>query len=203
MPKPAAHAVEGEAPAAPIDPQPAPPFEDDPVSHSLGAARRAEQMAQQQQPQQPQLSQWKADFLRAYPELVRDEEAAFLTRSSYLAALRRGIRDDTEEMNAAVLSGFNRMRDAVNNISHEPEREAPPVNAPEPRRSVQYSAPVTRGAPSMATGGTAPMRITLSPEEVAMAHMSYRDMPKEKAERLYWEMKRKMLKARRDGTLNE
>jgi hypothetical protein len=84
------------------------------------------------------------------------------------------------------------------------EAAAPePMPEPEPRKPIQYSAPVTRGAPSVATGSAMPMRITLSPEERQMAHMAYRDLPPEKAERLYMEMKAKMLKARRDGTLNE
>jgi hypothetical protein len=204
MPEPVAHADEGKAPAAPANPQPAPAFDDDPVSNSLEAARRAEELQRQQAAAQPpQLSPWKQDFLAAYPELTADEEAASLTRYHYLAALRRGIRDDSPEMNEAILSGFKRMLGAVDNASREPEREAPPVNAPEPpRKSVPYSAPVTRGAPSVA-GGTVAQRIVLSPEEVDMAHRSYRDLPKAQAERLYWEMKTKMLTARRNGTLNE
>jgi hypothetical protein len=204
MPEPAVvpRADEGKAPAAAANPQPAPTFpafEDDPVSRSLEAAKRAEEMARQ--PQQPQLSPWKADFLRANPKLTRDEEAASLTRGAYLSALRRGIRDDSLEMNEAILSGFDRMREAVSNASHEPARE-PPVNAPEPRRSVPMSAPVSRSAPS-AAGGAISTRIDLSPEERDMARRSYQDLPPEKAERLYAEMKGRMLAARRNGTLNE
>jgi hypothetical protein len=199
---------EDQAPTAISDPQSAPTFDDDesPVKAALDRIKHAEQLQaqmqaqhQQQQPATPQLSKWKLDFLGANPELVRDEEATSLTRYTYLAALRRGIQDDTPAMNEAILAGFKRMGEAVEDVSREPEREAPPVNMP-PKRSVPISAPVARSAPSMA-GGSVPLRITLSPDEVAMAHLSYRDMPKEKAERLYFEMKRKMLAAKAAGEI--
>jgi hypothetical protein len=207
-------ADDGEASAAISDPQPAPTFEDEsPVKAALERIKHAEQMqarlqAQYQQPAQPvqpQLSQWKRDFLTANSSLVADEEATALTRSCYLSALRRGIRDDSPEMNAAILAGHKRMRDAVENASHKPEREEPPVNAPEPRRSVPISAPVSRGAPDLASGRSVPMRITLSPEEVMVARNSFTDptMTNEQRERLYVANKLRMIQMRKDGTLNE
>jgi hypothetical protein len=206
-----------EAPAAITDDlQPAPTLEDEsPVKAALERIRHAEELqarmqreyAQQvpqqaQTPQQPQLSQWKLDFLKANPELVENEEATSLTRYSYLSALRRGIRDDTPAMNEAILADWKRMRGAVESIGREPEREAPPVNVPiePPKRSVPISAPVSRTAPSMATG-SAPVRVVLLPHEVEMAHLSYRELPPEKAERLYWEMKVRMVRAKAAGEI--
>jgi hypothetical protein len=174
-----------------------PAASDDPIRDQLAHLKRAEQLQIERQ-QQPQLSPWKQDFLRANPELVEDEEATYLTRYHYLAALRRGIRDDTPEMNQAILSGFKRMRGAVEEIGHKPEREAPPVNAP-PARSVPYSAPVARSAPS-ASGGSVSRQITLDPGEREMAWLSYRDLPRAEAERLYASMKHRLLAAKANGT---
>jgi hypothetical protein len=176
-----------------------PAASDDPIRDQLAHLRRAEQLQiERQQQQQPQLSPWKRDFLAAHPELVENEEATSLTRYHYLAALRRGIADDTPAMNEAILAGHRRMRETVESISHKPEREAPPVNAP-PARSVPYSAPVARSAPS-ASGGSVSRQITLDPEERQMARLSYRELPHAEAERLYAEMKRKLLVAKANGT---
>jgi hypothetical protein len=60
----------------------------------------------------------------------------------------------------------------------------------------------SRSVPS-ASGGSVPLRITLSPEERDIARRSYSDLPAEKAERLYSEMKGLMLRRRANGTLNE
>ena len=143
--------------------------------------------------------------MKANPELVENEEATSLTRYTYLAALRRGIRDDTPAMNDAILAGWSRMRGAVETVSREPERDEPPVNAPEPRRSMPISAPVSRGAPDLASGRSVPMRITLSPEEVMVARNSFTDptMTNEQRERLYVANKLRMIQMRKDGTLNE
>jgi hypothetical protein len=96
------------------------------------------------------------------------------------------------------------MRDAIENASREPEREEPPVNAPEPRRSMPVAAPVSRAMPSM-TSGAIPTRITLSPEEVMVARTSFTDPSLTNAERekMYYLNKVRMLAMRKDGTLNE
>jgi hypothetical protein len=195
---------EGKASAADHS-QPVPTaFRDDPIKEQLEHLKRAEQLQfemarQPPKPAQPQLSQFKLDFLAAHPELVADEEATTLTRYHYLAALRRGIADDTPEMNAAILAGHKRMRGAIEDASHEPEREAPPVNAPMPRRSVPYAAPVSRGVPS-ASGGAVSTTVTLSPEERDMARRSYQGLPPEAAEKLYSQMKYKMLVQKANGS---
>jgi hypothetical protein len=78
------------------------------------------------------------------------------------------------------------------------------VQAPEPpRRSVPYAAPVTRGAPNLSEGGKVPTRIDLSPEERDMARRSYQNLPADQAERLYADMKRRMLIAKANGTLSQ
>jgi hypothetical protein len=64
------------------------------------------------------------------------------------------------------------------------------------------TAPVSRAMPSV-SGRPIESRITLSPEERDMARRSYSDMPPAEAEKLYADMKRKMLVARANGTLNE
>jgi hypothetical protein len=64
------------------------------------------------------------------------------------------------------------------------------------------SAPPSRNIPS-ASGGSVPLRITLSPEERDVARRAYASLPPADAERLYHDMKRKMLLARANGTLNE
>jgi hypothetical protein len=208
-----------EAAAAGSPSQPPPTLEDEsPVKAALERIKHAEQLQarmqaqypqqipqQAQTPQPPQLSQWKLDFLKANPELVENEEATSLTRYTYLAALRRGIRDDTPAMNEAILAGWSRMRGAVENVSHKPEREEPPVNAPEPRRSMPVSAPVSRGAPDLSSGRSIPQRITLSATEVEIARNSYSapDMTNEQKERAYAMAKLRMIQMRKDGTLNE
>jgi hypothetical protein len=206
---------EGEAAAATTDsPQPPPTFEDEsPVKAALDRIKKAEELQARMQreyvqpqpaPVQPQLSKWKQDFLTANPDLVKDEEAVSLTRYSYLSALRRGIRDDTPAMNEAILSDWKRMNGAIENV-RAPEREEPPVNAPEPKRSAPISAPVSRSMPSMTTGNAIPTRVTLSPSEIEIARNSFSapDMTNEQKERLFAMNKLRMLQMRKDGLLNE
>jgi hypothetical protein len=70
-----------------------------------------------------------------------------------------------------------------------------------PPRSVPYAAPVTRGAPDLSSGRSVPQRITLDPSEVEMAHLSYRELPKPEAERLYAQMKARLMKAKAAGEI--
>jgi hypothetical protein len=80
-----------------------------------------------------------------------------------------------------------------------------PAPAPAPRQAaphVSYIAPVSRGAPSV-TGRPVENRITLNAEERDIARRTYSDLPPEKAERLYAEVKGLMLRRRANGTLNE
>jgi hypothetical protein len=65
------------------------------------------------------------------------------------------------------------------------------------------SAPVSRAAPSISATNAVPSTITLNAEERDIARRSYHGLPPAEAERLYAEMKRRMLIARANGTLNE
>jgi hypothetical protein len=189
----------------------------DPVKRGLAEIQRAEQMHRQQAPEPPQLSRWKQDFLAAYPELIRDEEATSLTRYHYLSALRRGIRDDSPEMNEAILSGWKRMSgahlpapDAHRQARSDAiEREADQMDAVAPtsasKKAPQFvTAPVSRAMPSM-TSGAMPTRITLSPEQVMVARNSWTDssMTNEQKEKMYAMNLARMMDMRRRGTLNE
>jgi hypothetical protein len=80
-------------------------------------------------------------------------------------------------------------------------------STPEPRRNIQYSAPVSRDAPSVSTGRPQSLgnTVTLSRAEREVARNSFTDptMTDEAKERLFAMNKLKMLRMRAAGTLNE
>lgn len=149
----------------------------------------------------PGLSDHKKQFLRANPDLLRHDVAPIMSEV-YRAALRAGIPDDTPDMNKAVMDGIvhqmeqrreltsasarptpeNRaIHDHVADLDRESEQyqaewqaehAAPPPAALAPRRSIPYSAPVSRGVPSM-SGLPRQSNNTLSPDEVRIAHNSF------------------------------
>jgi hypothetical protein len=213
-------------------PPPQPAASERSVADELAAIRRAEEMQREMvQPRQPQtvaeyvdtlpVSARQKQFLKTYPMLMRPDVVQHANKA-YLAAKAAGLRDDTEEQENFVLEktgeALRRLRapppesEYRKKLASDLERELaemgdtapPPAPRPmaPPQRSVPISAPVSRNIPS-ASGSTVPMRITLSPEERDMARRSYQDLPPEAAERLYSDMKRKMLIARANGTLNE
>lgn len=112
----------------------------------------------------------------------------------YQAALNRGVADDSEAMDQAILAGMYRERE------HAAKEKAPPANAapgapmPEPRRSsLPLSAPVSRSTPS----------------EVQIAHASILDrpdMPKmtnAQKEYIYAQNKRRYQQVKEDGSYSE
>jgi hypothetical protein len=143
--------------------------------------------------------------------LLAPENQAGLSRR----ALERGVADDSEEMEKAVLDGMIKDAEAIARARKEPaggfqaaaqpsEPEPKPASIePAPKRSVPYAAPVTRGAPSISSGTAIPTTVTLSPEERSMARLSYRDLPPAEAERLCADMKRRMIVAKANGTLGQ
>jgi hypothetical protein len=203
------------------------------VADELRAIQRAEEMAREMaEPRRPQtvaeyvdtlpVSARQKQFLKTYPQLMRPDVVQHANQA-YLAAKAAGLRDDTEEQENFVLEktgeALRKLRapppesEYRRKLANDLEREleemgdtapppAPRQTAPTPQRSLPISAPVSRNIPS-ASGGSVPMRITLSPEERDMARRAYASMPPADAERLYFDMKRKMLIARQNGTLNE
>jgi hypothetical protein len=199
-------AGEGEAPAvATVDNprQSAPTLEErGPVADALEQIKRAEQL-QQRMAQPPSmdaqiavLPQEAQAWLRAHPEYWTDQQ-----KNRKLHGLH-GYLTDTKGLRPFSTEYFDRLETelGLRREPIEPVVEKPAPIAPAPPRSVPYAAPVTRGAPSVG-GGSIAQKIVLSPEEVQMAHMSYRDLPPEKAERLYAEMKRRMVLAKAAGEI--
>jgi hypothetical protein len=82
-----------------------------------------------------------------------------------------------------------------------------PTPPPAKRRSIPYTAPVSRDVPSVSTGRPASLgnTVTLSPAEREIARKSFTDpsMSDEAKERSYAMQKLRMLCLRADGTLNE
>jgi hypothetical protein len=91
--------------------------------------------------------------LKRNPALLAPENQAGLSRR----ALERGVADDSEEMEKAVLGGMIKDAEAIARARKEPaggfqaaaqpsepEPKPAPIE-PAPKRSVPYAAPVTRG----------------------------------------------------------
>jgi hypothetical protein len=212
-------------PAQEVQPA-ASPVDDDPIKSGLESMRYAEAMQRQQAQAQPALSQAKLRFLDQHPR-YKLPHISELAKVHYQSGLAAGMPDDSDELFAHIARETDADIDAINERhrrakpmppdqhraqrADELEREAaqqmadmapPAATKQAPQRSMPISAPVSRTIPS-ASGGSVPMRITLSPEERDMARKSYSDLPPEAAERLYSDMKRRMLIARANGTLNE
>ncbi|HEY6258210.1 MAG TPA: hypothetical protein VIY51_20705 [Xanthobacteraceae bacterium] len=178
-----AHASGGAVPdhAAPT---PAPAPAEDHLQQQIADLKRAEQALREQLARQagarPEamatpsavdhiaampISAHKKAFLRANPEFLDPAKGlAFFHQQ----ALSRGVADDTEEMNQAILRGVHgeAQRERINSALE------PPPAPPRTDRSIPMSAPVSRTIPSVSTGRTAPTRVTLSPEQRESARIS-------------------------------
>jgi hypothetical protein len=226
---PADHAAAASSPAD----------DGNPLARALEATRRAEDLqrqhlAPQRQPTEherfvdglPGLSDRKRSFLKANPDLTRQDIAAVAGRH-YHAALGAGIADDTDEIERYILDNVQRdiehHRDLTaanarptpeNYQAHQgaqqlgreaesiaaemmPQQPAPP---PAPRRSMPISAPVSRDIP-MASGERRPGQITLNPDERFIAHTSFPHLPKTEAELAYARNKRRMLQMKANGEI--
>jgi hypothetical protein len=209
-----ARAEGGEAPALEQS-GPAPTADDDsPIKRQLEAIQRAEelqwQMAQRQAPTdmegqmaQAGLRDEAKAWMRTHPEYWTDRAKnseintlhGYLTNNKRIAPFSREYFDKLES-ELGIRSGPPKP-------SAELDREIARSDDSPPRRSVPYAAPVTRGAPNLSEGSKVPTRIDLSPEERDMARRSYQNLPADQAERLYADMKRRMLIAKANGTLSQ
>jgi hypothetical protein len=99
-------------------------------------------------------------------------------------------------------------------ISHAqamlPDVPIPPAETPamaplasESRRSVPVSAPVSRDVPTSGGLREASVDTRLTAEERDVARRSYHYLPPAEAEKLYWQMREKLRRARRDGTYRQ
>jgi hypothetical protein len=213
QPAPLAH-EHVEAAAAPLPPQ---SDDSDALVRAHAAHMRAEDLQRQAAQRRPTveahidgipgLSGHKRAFLKQHPHLLEGPNVDAV-RFHYQSALSRGVPDDTESMNEAILAGLYRERE------HEAKNAPPPAEAPRiaPRTrstSLPMSAPVSRDVPSYSSGKPVSNRMTLSPEERDIAHRSFvdrPDMPKltnEQREYIYAQNKRKYLQAKADGSYSE
>jgi hypothetical protein len=194
-------AAEDEAPAASSPAQPAPtPSDNGGVKEQLEAIQRAERM-QMQAAQPPTieaqiavLPQEAQAWLRAHPDYWADK-----AKNRKLSGLH-GYLTDTKGIAPFSTEYFDRLESELG-LRREPAEPVVEKPAPAPPRSVPYAAPVTRGAPDLSSGRSMPQRITLDPSEVEMAHLSYRELPKPEAERLYAQMKARLMKAKAAGEI--
>jgi hypothetical protein len=220
--------------AAPVSPAPSSPAapppsaDDDPLIRALRAQTRAEEL-QRQAAKPPQtieqhidglpISDHKKAFLKARPELLQPEKARALA-SHYHAGLAAGLADDSPELDRAILRGLalegqavvDGLRSAAKPMPARIEQEgadlAPAPIAPR-KPSVRVSAPVSREAPMPSGKRREDTTVTLTPEEVDMAHRSIidrPDMPKmsnAEKEYSYWLQKKKYLAMKASGEYSE
>lgn len=178
----------------------------------------------------PGLSDHKRAFLKQYPQLMA-EPLHHLMRHNFQLALHAGVPDDTPAMDNAILAGVQRdlehhhrltlahARPAAENtqphqdvlqaaqaLAHEAEAllaERPadaPATLTAPRRSMPMTAPVSRDVPMM-SGGSAPASQTLSPDERAIAAVSFPHLPKPQAEYEYLKNRRRMHALKASGAI--
>lgn len=100
------------------------------------------------------------------------------------------------QQTAEAVEDLQREAEAILAETETEQRPAPPA----PRRSIPFSAPVSREVP-MASGEQRPGQITLSAEERQIAHSSFKHLPKHAAEVEYAANKRKMLAMKADGRI--
>jgi hypothetical protein len=176
----------------------------------------------------PDLSDHKRRFLKSHPTLLSEPYRQSMAHAHHLA-LHAGVADDTLQMDHAILAGVARdiehhralsaanaqvpqHRDA-DHVAADLAREAemhlaahqPAPIAPQPqRRSMPMSAPVSRGSHDLGTGRSqSSTRITLSPDEVEIAHISFPHLPKAGAEYEYANNKRKYQTMKANGTYSD
>jgi hypothetical protein len=178
----------------------------------------------------PGLSDRKRNFLKANPALLR-QDVAPIAGEHYQNGLAAGLADDSAELERFVLEKTTQslehrrqLRSApvepepavdpeIEKAARELEAEAealqreylapqPMPQAALPRRSIPVSAPVSRGAPSLATGRPMSMsNRTLSAAEVEIAHNSFTDstMSNRDKELLYLQNREKLHRMRASG----
>lgn len=209
-PAPAVH-VHEHAAAAPSPP----PADDNPLVRAYAAQRRAEELQRQAARRAPTveqhidgipgLSDHKKRFLRAHPHLLEGPNVDAV-RFHYQSALSRGIPDDTESMNEAILAGLYRERERAD---QDKPPQAEPAPAPRKSSGMPMSAPVSRAVPSYSSGKPVSNRMTLSPEERDIAHRSFVDRPdlpklsNEQREYIYAKNKLRYQEMKADGSYSE
>jgi hypothetical protein len=207
-----------EPAAAPSPPAPQGDDAGDVLVRAHAAQMRAEEMHRQaaQKPatveqhidQIPGLSSHKRAFLKQHPKMATDPEEARAMSFAYQSALSAGVQDDTPEMDRAILAHMYR------EIEYAAKTAPPPAEAPRapiaaPRKSMPMSAPVSRAVPSYETGRAISSKMTLTPEEVDIAHRSFvnrPDMPpltNAQREYLYATSKRRYQQMKQDGTYSD
>jgi hypothetical protein len=166
----------------------------------------------------PALTEHQRRFLKSHPSLLKEPYLS-LMRHAIMIARHAGIPDDTPQMDHAILAGIakdlqhhhelsqlatnGQMHQSVNESAAEMHlaEHQPPAPSPAMRRSIPVSAPVSRdGWTPSGVRQAASNAITLSPEEVEIAHNSRADLPPREAERLYWLGKKQMLARKAAGT---
>jgi hypothetical protein len=221
---PAPHAAAPEpAPAAtaPAPAAPATPDPEDPLVKALAAQRRAEELQahhQQHQAAAPQLSEHKQRFLAAHPEMFHPLHARLMS-AAYQQGLQAGILDDSVAMDEHIVAAVHHQlahltQAAAANVKPEggpliaPPPVAPmPPAAPTPammppsQPSIPISAPVSRGAPNLATGRMQqkPGSVTLNRTEREIARVSFPHLPPHEAELAYAKNKVRYQREKSEG----
>jgi len=182
---------------------------DEAVRNVIRAHERAEAMQRRVQTVDEYIdgldvSDQKRTWLKANPEVLRPENATTISQR-HAETQRLGIADDSPEFFDYLRTGVLRADDGKFVAEDEPapvieRRLTPPPPAPPPpiKRRMPMTAPVSRDAPVYSSGQRTAVN-TLTREEVQMAHLSYRDMPKVEAERLYLQQKQRLHQMREDG----
>lgn len=178
------------------------------------ALRQQPQTVEQHIDSLPGLSEAKRAFLKEHPELLEPEKGR-IVQQRYAEGLRQ-FDDDSPELYDYLLEGVRREQEpersaAVPEIERRVPPPAPPAPSPAPsqapppsiRRSVPITAPVSRDYPVSMSGKPEGNGVTLSREERDMAHLSYRDLSKPEAERLYAEKKLLLRRMRESGQYPE
>jgi hypothetical protein len=210
---------------APAAAAPSPPAPSDDGADALVRAAHAQARADELQRQAAQrrptveehidrldLSDHKKRFLRQHPSMAVDPGEMQALTFHYQAALGRGIPDDTESMDAAILAGMFRERERADQDKAPPAEAPPPAPSPLASRkstSLPMSAPVSRAVPSYASGERRSTSKTLSPAEVQIARASIidrPDMPKltdAQKEYIYLQQREKYRAMKQDGSYSE
>jgi hypothetical protein len=178
----------------------------------------------------PGLSDHKRTFLRAHPQMLEPALTPVMARVYHeglrsglkddtreldefvLDGVERELQQHRELTSAAARptpenrEAHQQTVEAVEQLQREAEAilaETAAEHQPEPpplRRSVPFSAPVSREVP-MASGERRPGQMTLSAEERQIAHNSFRHLSKASAELEYAQNKRRMIEMKADGRI--
>jgi hypothetical protein len=205
--KQSAAPVENVAVVSPeLPPEQPAPADDDALVRAAQAAHHAEELQRQHHDahaqhhaaidQIPGLNDHKRNMLKQYPQMLHHGEAI---RQHYANAINAGIPDDSPQMDSHLVQALHH---EIAKSGGVPQQPLPMAQPPTPqRRSIPVSAPVSRD-PWMASGHrqAASGKITLSKDEVEIAHNSRADLPPLEAEKLYVQGKKLMLARKAAGT---